>query len=314
MNTTLPKISYNGNELTDDSINSFLLSNRKENDDNNKIRENVIGAIINDKIPLEYYEYYPKWVSLKESIDNYIEILVKTSNSDISIETIKCIHRGGRMYHYDFNIIVNETITFNIELKFNSSNMNDIPQFVSPMKPSQYLNNNYEEYYYDGYLSKLASFGKLELPDRKEYLTTIHSPEPLCIRDYQEKYYRGCKSSSKYSCIDEDIKFYQYCKDISKESIEKFIEETELDIDKLSNYLLETQKNKVYMLFKNNIFNYETVDLDDYIITDYIKDSTKSRYIAKTKSNIKMSILLRWKNGNGISYPAFQIKTLNTKK
>ena len=310
----LPRIDYNSNELTYYSINSFLLSNRKDNDDNNTIRENVIGAIINDKIPMEYYRYSPRWILLRKNIDNYIEILLEKSNRNISIESKKCIHRGGRMYHYDFNIIVNNTIHFDVELKFNSGNMSDIPQFVSPMKPSQYLSNNYEEYYYDGYLSKLASLGKFELPDRTEYLKTIHSPNPICIIDYQQKYYNGCKSSNKYSSIDEDIEFYQYSIETSKESILNFIKETELDIDKLSNYLLDTQKNKVYMLFKNNKFNYETMNLDDYIITGYTKEASKSRYIATTKTNIKMNILLRWKNGNGIAYPAFQIKALNTAK
>jgi len=31
-------------------------------------------------------------------------------------------------------------------------------------------------------------------------------------------------------------------------------------------------------------------------------------YVATSKSGNKIKILLRWKNGNGIAFPAFQIK------
>jgi hypothetical protein len=56
---------------------------------------------------------------------------------------------------------------------------------------------------------------------------------------------------------------------------------------------------------------------DDYTIVSYVKDPQGSRYIATTKSNKQIRILLRWKNGNGIAYPAFQIsanKKIKTSK
>jgi len=33
----------------------------------------------------------------------------------------------------------------------------------------------------------------------------------------------------------------------------------------------------------------------------------KNYYECKTESGYKLKVLLRWKNGNGIAYPAFQI-------
>ena len=61
------------------------------------------------------------------------------------------------------------------------------------------------------------------------------------------------------------------------------------------------------MLYKDGKINLETINLDDYIITEIIKDPNKNRYIAKTKSGKHLKILLRWKNGNGIAFPSFQI-------
>ena len=46
------------------------------------------------------------------------------------------------------------------------------------MKPSQYLEESYEEYYYDNFLSKLVKEYNFKMPDRSEYLNKIHNPTP----------------------------------------------------------------------------------------------------------------------------------------
>ena len=69
----------------------------------------------------------------------------------------------------------------------------------------------------------------------------------------------------------------------------------------------KSQDKKIYLLYKNNQFHLQTTNNDDYIITSYTKQPSKNMYIAQTKSGKQMKILLRWKNGNGIAYPAFQI-------
>ena len=194
-----------------------------------------------------------------------------------------------------------------IEFKCNASCVNDTPQFVSPMKPSQYLDSSYEEYYYNYYFTPLVNRYNLSLPTKEEYLKYIHSTKPQCLEEHQNKYYRGCIKSSKYSGNDDDIHFYESSKKTSYDSISTFISKYGLKQDKLTEYLLETQKNKYYMLYKDGKINLETINLDDYIITEIIKDPNKNRYIAKTKSGKHLKILLRWKNGNGIAFPSFQI-------
>ena len=61
------------------------------------------------------------------------------------------------------------------------------------------------------------------------------------------------------------------------------------------------------LLYKNGEFHIQTTNKDDYIIVSCCKNAKKSRYEVTTKSNKKIKVLLRWKNGNGIAYPAFQI-------
>ena len=122
----------------------------------------------------------------------------------------------------------------------------------------------------------------------------------------QIKYYAGCSRSSKFTNNNDDILFYKKCKEISKQSIYVFIKITKLNTIKLQEYLTNTQKNKVYMLFYNKKIYNET-NMIDFKIKYIISSPKKSSYICITKSNYKIKILMRWKNGNGIQFPAFQI-------
>ncbi len=299
-------VKYNKITISYRDISTFNVSKRSENDKYNKLRENIVGCIINNKIPENYYNFSPEWLELKNEINNYIKFLAR--NNDISnINDIKCIHKAGRRHHYDFNLIINNTNIFNVEFKFNCESVNDTAQFISPMKPSQYLEDNYEEYYYDNYLVEHLKNNNFPIIPKELYLEKIHQPHPKCTESIQTKYYNGCKHSSKYTSKVDDIEFYNNFNKISKKSISEFITKYNIKKDLLSDYLLETQKNKIYMLYKDGKIYFQTINLDDYIITNVIKQPEKYRYICETKSNIKLKILLRWKNGNGIAYPAFQI-------
>jgi hypothetical protein len=125
------------------------------------------------------------------------------------------------------------------------------------------------------------------------------------MKMYQTAYYNGCKTSSKYNGKQRDIEFYTLANKLSAESIMRFIARTELNIDILNEYLSSSQKNKIYMLYKNGKFHKQTVDDSKYKIKSYTKH--KNMFIAKTQDGKDIKILLRWKNGNGIAFPAFQI-------
>jgi hypothetical protein len=283
-------------------INAFVISDKKYNDKNNKTRENIIGAVINNKIPIEYYKYSRRWNNLKKNIESYIYDLIGYNN----INNIVLIHRGGRKYNYDFTIIVNN-IEYNVELKFNAENIDDTPQIVSPVKTSKYLSRSYEEYYYDNYLPKLISPNNIKYPNRSQYITEIHGNKPKCMEYFQNIYYQGCSKSSKYTGDKNSIEFYNLSNSIDKISRENFINITELNINALSTYLKETQKNKIYMLYKYNKFHKQIVNINDYELVRYEKYPEKFKYVAYSASGKQIDILLRWKNGNGIAFPAFQI-------
>ena len=297
---------YNKETITPESIIAFNPSSKGLNDTHNKTRENIVGAIINNKIPQSYYEI-PEWGELEISIITYLQQLDTTRKYSHA----KCSHKGGRKFNFDFSIKVyyedGTQTDYNIELKFNASTIDETPQFVSPMKPSQYMSNVYEDYYYDNYLSQLSSESGLELPSREAYMKQIHTNNPKCMKPYQDLYYMGCKQSSQYTGDPVHIKFYETAKKLSHESITSFIEKTELNIEALSEYLLTSQNNKIYMLYSGTQFIVQRPNMDDYQLASVTKNPEKNRYDCVSKTGVKMNVLLRWKNGNGIAFPAFQI-------
>lgn len=304
---TLSSISYNKTKIGPKSIAAFNPSTKSDNDQNNKMRENIIAAIIDKKIPDDYYIIYA-WKRLHNAIFHYINEI--TENRPYT--HIECKQMGGRRYNYDFVFEIYyvgsiEPNKYNIELKFNASNIADAPQFVSPMKPSEYLSKSYEEEFYDNYLPKLSNASGIPMPEKSVYMSQIHSNEPKCMIPFQELYYNGCSSSSNFTNNENHKEFYELAKRLSKESIEKFINETDLDDKKLSAYLVYTQKNKIYMLYKNNKFTLQRPNMEDYEIIKVIKNAKKSSYECESKNGKKINVLLRWKNGNGIAFPAFQI-------
>ena len=270
------------------SIDSFEVSTKDNNNLCNSIRENIISSVINKNIP-DYYYLFPKWEILRKGVNNYIGLIAQ------NYSTLECIPTGGRAYKYDFNLIVDNNQKYNLEFKFNASCVADLPQFVSPVKPSQYMSKSYEEYYYDNYFPEDTS---IEKPERETYLKEIGSCNPPCMVEYKELYKNN-------------IIFNKKCNYCMKKSISEFIKHTDLHLDicKVSSYLKNTQKDKTYMLYKNGVFYIETLNNDDYELISYTKSNVG--FIAKCKSGKSIEIRLRWKNCNGIAFPAFQISFIN---
>lgn len=280
---------------------------KSKNDNNNKIREQIICSMpYIDKDYFDHEIYGKHWKNLKLKFEESIKTICPLYFK------YKIKHMAGRKNNYDFVIIfydinLKKIHEAKLEFKYNASCVDEAPQFVSPMKPSQYLSSSFEENYYNNYLINLLNKFELTIPEKDTYLKEIHSNKPKCMEESQILYYQGTTQSSKYTGDKRAIDFYETSKLISKECIKEFITNTDLNIEKLSKYLLDSQNDKIYLLYKNNSFYIQQKNNDDYIIESYLKNPNNSRYEAVTKSQKKMNILLRWKNGNGIAYPAFQI-------
>lgn len=280
---------------------------RSTNDYNNKIREHILCTM---PCLTEDYFHHPiygeSWRTHKVALETALREICP------SYVSYKMVKKAGRRHNYDYQCqFYNQEnqlmATERVEFKYNATDLGDAPQFVSPMKPSQYLSQSFEEYYYDRYLVRLfAEFG-LDVPERSVYLLDIHKNKPKCIQAAQQLYYEGCKTSGKYTNSERARAFYRACIDYSKACIAQFIQDTDLRIDVLSDYLVKSQDRKVYVLYHEGVFRVKPVESSDYRIVHYIKQPEYARYQATIATGQTIKVLLRWKNGNGIAFPAFQI-------
>ena len=309
-----------------DDIDAFDHSKqrRSDNDKNNKIRENIICSIWNNEIPNNYYEKSEEcekskeWLKHKRLIDDFKQYFCNEKNIPILPDTLTsttCKLKAGRQNHYDLEVTIND-IVYSIEFKYNVSKITQCTQIVSPGNPSQYMTKNFECHHHENGLLKIFKIYEedledLKIPDKEIYKKEVHSTK--YNKDLQDKYYAGSNTSSKFTGEEKDINRYNMCCRISKESIANFIskDEVQLNKEKLSQYLVTKQKNKIYMMYKKGTIRLEEINSNEFIIDSYEKQPDKSRFIATTTTGRKLEILLRWKNGNGIAYPGFQIKLIN---
>ena len=268
-----------------DDIEFFNKSKIGDNDPYNKKREEIMVAIINKKINEDYYKRSLRWKELKDKLNIFLE--------DLYGKNITCELKAGRGNHFDFFILNEKNQKIKLEFKFNVNNVDQCPQFVSPSKPSQYLDKNFEEWYYDNYLPKIISQCEYEIPSKEEYLKQIHSNKVECMKPFKVLY-------------DKNKNFREHCKKIDKEAIEKFIKLSNINIVELSNYLFDSQNGKEYILYKDGNFTQQKIDSKHFKIKEIIKREP-TNYIALTDSGIKFQIKLRFKNGCGLQFPAFQI-------
>jgi len=110
--------TYNKEIISVKSINTFNVSSRSNNDKNNKTREHIIGALINNKVPENYF-ILGKWLTMKYNVINYINSL-----SNKSYIKADCVNKAGRGNNYDFLIkltiqkIVMMILRLNLNLMF----------------------------------------------------------------------------------------------------------------------------------------------------------------------------------------------------
>jgi hypothetical protein len=243
--------------------------------------------------------FTPENSELKISYDKAI--------SQLSPYPYKVVKLAGRRNHVDYkysfmddnNEIIKE---MNIEFKFNADSIYNIPQFVSLGNPSQYCHlsqGSFEELFYKELIDILEKFD-LPIPILGTYLKQVHDDEPECMIEAKQLY-------------KQNEQFKKEINKLTQNNITCFIKSTELNIEALNKKMMDSQSDKIYMFCKNGEFTTYNSNIDDCLIESYIKLDTRYRYIATTKSNQKLEMLLRWKNTNGIGKPAFQIKHIKPK-
>ncbi len=281
-------------EIKEEDINLFwIINKKKDNDGNNRIREQIIYDILNKNITEEWYQNN-KWNNIKTGLlRTLMETEKETDNYKIEL-------KGGRNHNYDFIIKYNVNDIRKIEFKYNCSSIDKYPQFLSISSNNFIEDEGYASYFYDNYLNKIGLLINISIPSKSDYLKYIHSNNYNTLSIFKE-----FKEQEKNS------KFKEEKKRIVSESISKYLNtKIKLNINEINKYFKEKEKNKYYLLYKNEKFKIDYIKDEELEIVEMKEIKNNNTLILTTKSSSYISMLLRWKNHLGVLYPAWQISLM----
>ena len=276
-------------------------SSKETNDSENRIREDIL-VFLEKELPPEYANNF-RWSYLYARFHETLKSICPTEYDHLQV-----VKKAGRSFNYDFEIIYfnssnDEIHRAKVEFKHNTSTIDKMPQILSLQDKFGLIGAmSYSEYYYTHYLDAyLAVIGYMgDKPSLTEYVAlvagTAHEKHPMF--GYMRKAESGkCKTK---------------CADIVKESIHTYLYKyiVKFRVDEFSNKLIESQKNKYFLLWDLKRFHVDMLtEKDLQILHINIKPSKKNaNTVIALSVKYEFQLLLRWRNHNGILNPAWQIK------
>ena len=258
-------------------------SDRTKNDENNKIRENILENILT--LERRYFtnkQYGEQWKHLKNEFMSVLHI-----KED---DKTQIIRKAGRKNNYDYYIHYKNGDREKLEFKSGSKSMFNLPQILQ-LTDDKLMDYTYSEFFYEKYLDDLCEVCNTKKIDKDDYIKNIKKTSSdidmfNSIKEFENK-------TKKDKIVNNSIKEY----------LESYYKR--LNLKELYSYLRKSL-DKTYLMwdYKNKKFTKEKLD-DDF--NKLIIKQIKNNNTIIVQSKYEYRLLLRWKNGKGVLNPAWQI-------
>jgi len=281
----------------DDIVYFFKTGGRDDNDAVNKLREGVLKLCL---APPPIYLEGTHGVSWKMVSDGWKAVLSKIGEeAGIHCAQIETNARGGRSFNYDMDVhytTASQTLYKKLEFKYGASSIEKLPQFLSLQARFPFFPVQYDSYYYDNYLAAYVALdnGITEpIPPKDIYMNMVTRVSDAGPFFTQLKEREEVNKKQKAAIVNASITQYliTYSADI--------------DLELLGQKLKESQENKVYVLWNNESFHLDQINLEDMAL-EYAGIKNGNVLLIKSGANT-FEMLLRWRNHKGILNPAWQI-------
>jgi hypothetical protein len=258
-------------------------SDRTKNDENNKIRENILENILT--LERRYFtnkQYGEQWKHLKNEFMSVLNI-----KED---DKTQIIRKAGRKNNYDYYIHYKNGDREKLEFKSGSKSMFNLPQILQ-LTDDKLMDYTYSDFFYEKYLDDLCEVCNTKKIDKDDYIKNIKKTSSdidmfKSIKEFENK-------TKKDKIVNNSIKEY----------LESYYKR--LNLKELYSYLRKSL-DKTYLMwdYKNKKFTKEKLD-DDF--NKLIIKQIKNNNTIIVQSKYEYRLLLRWKNGKGVLTPAWQI-------
>ena len=294
---------------------------REKNDSSNKKREEILLHLFNTGLP--EFETDPQhgsaWKKLNTEFRAIIsQIAVRYNLPADNPATIT--KKAGRGQHKDFVIQFTDSegrvVEVSMEFKFGANCIAGLPEFLNTPADKKFVDNFYASYYYKNYVPQLHALYKISepIPTEEEYVKHIHkntaSIKWLKALDAADRLDSPNRKNKK---MDGPLK--KQLDILAKQSITEYLDLVKVDLAALTAEFQQTQEDKNFVCYKDGKF---------YLDFFHPNELTAARYLPVKNGNTLViesgipttqhHLLLRWKNHNGILFPAWQIKLCRISK
>jgi len=282
--------------------------NKWDNDELNKIRENIISKMYD--IEDEYFEdpiYGNDWKEIFNKFNNVVSTLC-----DEKYDHIKIKHMGGMTYNYDFIIyfknekkeIIKEV---KLEFKHNNSSVAGLIQFLELYDKDcknkfEICETSYADFYYDNYLQKyLDSDDNIQekIPDKNEYLKHVYDIK------YKHKFFSDLHKNKENKVKEK--------KEIANESVKEYLNKyiSTFSFDKVCEKIKSSQTEKVFLLWDCNNFIIQKLNISEIKILKIKKIDNLYFDLETENFQYDIRVRLNWGNSNGLSNPRCKFSFIN---
>jgi len=295
---------------------------RETNDKKNKSREKLLRSLLTNTVHDADAVHGPAWQTLRAQ---WTAALLRCGpSSDGTPEgTLAAIEaKGGRGFNYDFEAsYIGSAASAKIEFKFGGTTISSLPEFFNPAADKPFHSRLYADFFYDSdsldKICDLYGIPRTEKPSKAEYLKAIHansSKLPFFARlkkaEDDEGVRAGFPSGTDLSKKPkEKVPLYAKKAAISHASIQAFLVAYQhtTDLAALTAEFQRSQADKQFLLYSGGAFHHDRL-LPGELVAKSVKGVEGDYLVIQTAvptTTIKM--LLRWKNHQGILFPAWQI-------
>lgn len=300
-----------------EDIMTFVEDNVKaDNDSKNRKREAILSLILDvSQDYLDNAEFGTHWTTIRNKLRDTLHSLCSVPFNRIAIE-----QKGGMRYNYDFvvyyyNDATNQTPVYSVKLEFKNNNscVKDLVQFLELYDKDckskfELFNYSYSEYYYDQWLDKYLEVDGLSetsvpKPSKEDYLKHVYDIK------YKHPFFNHIYTNKTKNQKEKELLVEQSRKEYIKTYSPSF------DFSKITKKIVDSQSNKVFLLWDKNNFHIQTMNVSSIHISGIKNNSAnkKQLYFDVIVDNFEYDIRIRlnWGNNNGIANPRWKFTFIN---
>lgn len=303
--------------LTAESILTFTEDSkgkgRASNDSNNKVREQLLSELLTDSVSgfLADPTYGPAWTKLRADwLGALTSLAERCAVGPFSTVSVK--QAGGRGMNYDFAasfMTAGGPVIIKVEFKYGGRRVDALPQFFNAGANKPFHPTAYAAYFYEHYLDRVMALYELnpELkPTLADYLKFVYQNEYKKLPLFQALYDAEAaeagserpKYKAKAALVHESIRAY----------LAAVADAT--DLAALTAEFQRSQTDKHYLLYSDGEFHYDAIRPEELVAASVVGVRGDSLIIQSGCATTQHAMLLRWKNHNGILFPAWQISMI----